>query len=179
MTTYATLTPHNGHDVHIALHATTGVVTLMCRTCDEPVIHAARTKPDTRYALLFRRDDSPVDIGDWLPQTREHYERVGPFQHRDTGKNLTWQEWWADDRNHVDNWESFGAVLMVWCDDCKRMTDTDEALWGLDFCILDSDWSPTDGDRMDVAVPEIADNPWLHSVATDLIAQYEHERNKA
>lgn len=202
MSTYATLTPHNGHDVSVRLHATTGVVTLWCATCSEPVMHAGRgDNLPARYHVTFRFDTDGVDVGDWLPQDEEHYNRVGPFQvekhtdgtpcagvtcafrndggHQTSMQDATWQEWWARPESHVSNWESYGMVLLAWCDTCEQFTDTGQAIWGLDFYSLGDDWMPGDGLRLSVDDESITSNTWLHEHAKDLIAEYEHRRNTA
>lgn len=131
-----------------------------------------------RYRVTLHQSEEPVDIGDWLPQDREHYERVGPF--RIDGKDVDWDTWWGqpDGSADVGNWVSFYMTLERWCADCNTWSDTDEALHGLDyFENADPDLSPINGQMvlLDQPWPDTLD-PYLKEVASDLVAQDQHTR---
>lgn len=81
-------------------------------------------------------DEEGVDIGDWLPQDEEHYNRVGPFtptDHNGLRFEADWETWWARPDSRVENYESFGMRLLRRCACCESESDAGESLWGLDF----------------------------------------------
>jgi hypothetical protein len=84
----------------------------------------------TMYRAKIEYDDYGVDVGDWLPQTFEHYMAVGPFLK--DGKELSWEEYWADPDNHVENWISLVMVVEKQCPHCNSWTVAD-AMGGLDY----------------------------------------------
>ena len=93
---------------------------------------------DTAHRAKMIYDEQGVDIGDWLPQDEEHYNRVGPHCLKGAdGKyhEADWATWWANPESKVENWVSYGMVLEKKCDCCGNWSDAGASLWGLDSLV--------------------------------------------
>lgn len=130
------------------------------------------------YRARIVYDEEGVDIGDWLPQDEEHYNKVGPFtpeDHNGLRFEATWEIWWARDESRVENWESYGMLLMKTCGCCGEESDADESLWGLDYMpsktnIYSGDYTREELVKMDSYLGDIFD---------ELVSQAEYAANKA
>lgn len=134
--------------------------------------------PNLRFRLRY--DDQGTDPGDWLPRDQDHYDRVGPFQGNpndedDTDttayRDLTWEEWSRRYDAKLDNWVSYGMVLVTICPHCDEEKEAGPSIWGLDF--LDYQ-GPGEGTYAYGALPD----EWLRSTADELASEHAYEQEQ-
>ena len=127
----------------------------------------------TEYRAILEYDDFGTDIGDWLPQDKEHYDRVGPFCLDDgtgTYVEVDWETWWADPESHVENWVSFIMALLKVCPCCGATSSARQALGGLDYL----SWkAPYTGEFSREEL--VGMDPYLVEVFDELVADVEYE----
>lgn len=125
----------------------------------------ALAEPEFRWRTVT--DDHGVDLGDWLPQTEEHYLRVGPFTTDGGDTQQTWEEYRADPSSQPDNYIALGLVLDRRDPGQDEWSEAVQSLWGITY-YTGSDY-PSDDERW-MRIEDITDEH-MREIAKDLLIE--------